>query len=175
MTETATLPDEASVAATEAAMSAAGVQTEQPIYEDYFGAGDTHRVMLPDGRQYIEHTELSEGGRRKYLNSVNRDVVIQRTTGDAKMRVAPGDERYALLKTAITGWSLIKGGSPLPFSKQNLEDFLDKAPSRIIDLIEKDVRKHNDWLDERSLEDMERELEQLQSDIERKRKEEAGN
>jgi len=132
------------------AMKDAGVSTEEHIQVDYFGFDETHRVMLPDGRSYIEHKTLTEGARRKYMNSVNREVRLQKS-GDAFMKMATGDERHALLESAICGWNLVKadkGGEvkPLSFSPGALKSFLDAAPPGVIDLIEKDIRDKNPWL-----------------------------
>ncbi len=165
----------AHVARTEEAMRANGVPTEETVYEDYFDTTVEHKVILPDGKQFIVHQELNEGARRKYLNAVNRDVVIQRATGDARMRMAPGDERHALLEAAITGWNVMKAGTPLPFTPANLRLFLDKAPPRIIDLIEKEVRKANPWLlAEMSVEDIDKEIASLQEMRDTKLREEEG-
>lgn len=166
---------EAHVAATEAAMREAGVPTHEDVVEDFFGAADPLRVPL-DSKQWVEHTPFNEGQRRKYLNGINRDVTIAKTTGDAKMRMAPGDERYTLLKTAITNFHLIRNGEPLNFGQRELEEFLEKAPPKVIDKIDKEVRKANPWLlAEASLEDLLKERDNLDEMIEVKRKEEAGN
>lgn len=163
------------VAQTEANMREAGVPTHEPVIVDYFGFEETYVLPLPDGRQTIEHKVLNEGQKRKYQNSINRDVVIQRATGDAKMRMAPGDERHHLLKTAITGWNMFRNGQPYAFSPRNLDDFLELAPPRIIDLIEKEVRKANPWLlQDMSVEDIDKEMANLQEMRDKKVEEEAG-
>lgn len=175
--ETSLLDDAAQehIAQTEANMKAAGVPTHEPVIVDYFGFEETYVVSLPDGRQTIEHKVLNEGQKRKYQNSINRDVVIQRATGDAKMRMAPGDERHHLLKQAITGWNMFRNGQPYAFSARNLDDFLELAPPKIIDIIEKEVRKANPWLlQELSIEDIDKEIASLQEMREKKVEEEAG-
>ncbi len=181
--DTATKPDAATdefghdehIRSTDAAMAAAGVPTTEKVQADYFAFDVTHTVMLPDGISYIQHKEMTEGQRKKYLNQINRDVVIHRQTGDARMRMAPGDERHALLNTAITGWNLQKDGQPIPFSESNLRKFLESAPPRVIDLIEKEVRKANAWLiEDMSVEDIEKEIKTLEELRDAKRAEEAG-
>jgi len=162
-------------ARTEQAMRDAGVPTEDVLYEDYFAFEVDHTIPLPDGKSYIIHRELNEGQRKKYLNQTNRDVVVSRVTQDMKVRMAPGDERHALLKAAITGWSLMRAGQPVPFHTRTLDEFLEKAPPRIVDLIEKEVRKANPWLlAEMSVEDIDKELANLAEMREAKVKEEAG-
>lgn len=168
-------PEQLAQEQAEQAMRDRGEPTTEAVQVDYFGFEETHVVLLPDGISFIEHKTLNEGQRRKYLNGMNRDVIIERASGNAKMSMAPGDERFSLLSTAITGWNLKRAGNPLPFNAQNLRLFLDSAPPKIIDLIDKEVRKVNAWLlEDMSIEDLEKEIENLQELIEEKRKEEAG-
>src|SRR5690606_12174048 len=77
----------------EAAMRAAGQPDSTPVQADYFAFDKTEKVMLPDGVSWVEVKVLNEGARRKYLNEVNKEVRLQRATGDAVMRLASGDER----------------------------------------------------------------------------------
>ena len=169
------MEEEAALTRTESAMREAGVPTHQSVVEDYFAFDITHRTTLPDGKQWVEHKELSEGQKRKYQNSINRDVVIRRASGDASMKMAPGDERHALLKVAITDWSVFRAGAEVPFTPRALDEFLEKAPPKVIDLIEKEVRKANPWLlAEMSVEDIDREIAQLQELRETKVREDEG-
>ena len=170
-----TTPDPAAVAAAENAMRERGEATHERVQDDYFAFEETHTVMLPDGVSWVQHRTLSEGQRRQYLNGINRDVVIQRSTGDARMKMAPGDERYSLLKVALTGWNLQSKGQPILFSAHNLDAFLQKAPPKVIDVIDKEVRKVNAWLlDDMSLDDLIKERENLDEMIAAKEAEEAG-
>jgi hypothetical protein len=147
---------------------------QEAVQEDYFGFDATHTVMLPDGKSWVQFKEFTEGQRRKYLNAVNRDVVIQRKTGDARMRMAPGDERFELLLTAISGWNLQRGGQPVNFGDRTVKEFLEKANPRVVDQIEKEVRKANPWLmQEMTSEDIKKEIENLEEMLEAKEKEEA--
>lgn len=169
------MEEEAALVRTEEAMREAGVPTQQHVVEDYFAFENTHRTMLPDGKQWVEHRELNEGQKRKYQNSINRDVVIRRASGDASMKMAPGDERHALLKVALIDWHVMRAGVEVPFTPKALDEFLDKAPPKIIDMIEKDVRKANPWLlAEMSVEDIDREIAQLQELRETKQREDEG-
>lgn len=167
---------DADVNAAEENMRAMGVQTEESVAVDYFAFDERYRVTLPDGVSWVEHKALSEGERRQYLNGINRDVTVKKATGDAHMQMRPGDERYSLLRTAITGWSLTRLGSMVVFSKQALDEFLQKAPPKVIDLIDKDVRKVNAWLiEDMSIEDLQRERDNIDEMIAAKEKETAGN
>ncbi len=159
----------------EQALESQGVATETPVPEDYFGFDVTHRVMLPDKVSWVEFKELNEGQRRQYLNQSNRKVRMQRATGDTIMDLAAGDDRYNLLKVALTGWNLYKQGEPVPFSRKNLEEFLEKASPTIIDKIEKQVRKHNPWLlQDVTVEDIDEQIAELQELRKEKAEEQEG-
>lgn len=179
--DTAMVPTEEQIASAEEAMRQGGVNPTERVYDDYFGFAETHQVPLPDGKQYVEITVLNEGAKKNYQNTVNRDVTIQKATGDAKMRMAQGDERHALLKAAITGWYLVRRDKdtgefrPVSFTNRNLAEFLDNAPPRIIELIEKEIRKLNPWLmADLSLEDIDKEIANLQELRQKKVEEEEG-
>lgn len=157
-------------------MAADGVSTEETVFEDYFGFEESHKVFLPDGVSYVEFEVMSEGRRRHYLNNTNRDVRIDKRTQDAHMSMKPGDERHALLKETICGWNLRRGGKEVPFSKRALDEFLENANPRVVDRIEKEVRKAHPWLmADMTVEDIEREISNLEEMLEIKKREEAGN
>ena len=157
-------------------MEAAGIPAEEQVFEDYFGFDERHKVPLPDGKSWVQFEVMSEGRRKHYLNSTNRDVRINRSTGDAHMSMKPGDERHALLLETICDWNLRRGGEPVPFTKNNLQEFLDKANPRIIDKIEKEVRLKHPWLmADMEIEDIEKEIENLQEMLEVKKREQEGN
>lgn len=155
------------------AMRDAGVATEEHTQADYFGFEEIHRVMLPDGKSYIEHKTLNEGARRKYMNRVNREVRLQKS-GDAYMKMATGDERHALLEEAICGWNLVRADKngelkPLAFTQANRNAFLEAAPPEIIDRIEKDIRDKNPWLvADVTIEDIDEQIAELQELREKK-------
>lgn len=158
------------------AMRDEGISTTESGQVDYFGLDETFKVFLPDHQTWIEHRTLNEGQRRTYLKSVNRDVRIDKVRGDAHLKMSPGEERKALLTIAIVDWNLVRGGGPLPFNTRSLDEFLEKAPPKIIDIIEKDVRLKNGWLQaEMSSDDIKKEIETLQELLEQKLEEESGN
>lgn len=159
------------------AMEADGVSPVEHTQQSYFGFEETHRVFLPDNVSYVEHKVLNEGARRKYLNRVNRDIMLQRSTGNAIMRMQQGDEKHELLEGAICGWNLIgPKGEPMSFDKNRLQKWLSEANPVIVDLIEKDVRKKNPWLlAELSVEDIDKQIAELEEMKATKVKEEEGN
>lgn len=163
-------------ASMEEAMRADGVPTHERRQMSYFGFEERHTLTLPDDISWIEHQTLNEGARRRYLNEVNRDIRLQRSTGDAIMKMQAGDEKHALLESAIVGWNLVdESGNPVPFNKGNLQKFLSKASPKIVDLIEKDVRKHNAWLmAEMSVEDIQKQIDELEEMKAAKQRDEEG-
>lgn len=146
------------------------------VQADYFGFEKIYRVTLPDGHSYFEHKELNEGQKRLYMNAVNRDVVLNQRTNEAKLKTAPGDDRKSLLQAAICGWNLVKNGQPLQFNSKNLAEVLDKFPPSVIDLVERDVRKRNPWMfADMTVEDIRQGITDLEEMLELKLKEEEGN
>lgn len=129
---------------------------------DYFGVTAPEPYYLPDEVSYVSLKRLREGERRLLQNRTNRDITVQKGTGDAKLKLAPGDERYELLKMAIVGWNLEKEGAPLDFDSRNLDFFLEMADPEIIDLIEAEIRKRNPWLSaEMTVGDIDAEIDRL--------------
>jgi hypothetical protein len=156
-------------------MRAAGAATTTPAQVDYFAFEETEQVFLPDGTSFVEIKVLTEGDRKKYQNKLNRDVKLERTTGDAIMQMATGEERHALLESAIVGWNLMKNGRPIPFQASTLKEFLNSANPRIVDIIEKAVRKSNPWLmADLSVEDIDKQIAELEEMREVKVREEEG-
>lgn len=160
------------------AMAAAGVDTEDSLFEDYFGFDEKQTFYLPDGKQYIEFQVMTEGKRAQYQRATNRDITLQRTTGDAKMKVDPATDRQELLKASVVGWHIVrhhpnKGAKsdpaswvPVPFSIGSpggeFEKWLAGTNPKIVDALEKAVRKSNPWLmAEMSVEDIDKEIENL--------------
>lgn len=149
--------------AMEASMVARGEPTTEPIEVDYFAPTEVFRVLLPDGVQYIEHREFNEGARRKYLKETNRSVKLQRASGDAFLNMQPGEDRVALLKAAICGWNLKRNGKAFLYTPKAVDDILESFPPTIIDLVHKDILKHNEWLmGDMTVEDIDREIDSLQ-------------
>lgn len=157
-----------------------GIPTEEATPDDYFGFEESHRVMLPDGKSWVEHQTMNEGMRRNFLAKQNRKVTVQKATGNAIMDVQTGDERVALLSSVIVNWNLMRRDrngelQPVMFNKQNLTEFLDKAKPGLLDVIEKDVRKANPWLfGEATVEDIKSQIKELEEMLELKEKEAAG-
>lgn len=160
----------------ESGMKDAGVPTEVGHQQSYFGFEETHQCFLPDGVSFVVHKTLNEGARRKYLNKTTKDIRLQRVTGDAIMKMQSGDEKHALLNSAIIDWNLIgPTGQKVPFTSRALEDFLEKTDPRVVDIIEKEIRKNNTWLmTDLSIEDIQKQIDELEEMKTVKVKEEEG-
>lgn len=164
----------------EANMRAAGESTETHTQISYFGFQERHKCFLPDGVSFIEHQTLNEGARKRYLDRVNREVAIKRASGDAVMKMASGTEKHMLLEAAAVGWNLLgQDGTPLTFSSgspgSTFSQFLDQAPPKIVDILEKEVRKVNPWLmADLSVADIDKQIEELNEMRAVKVKEEEG-
>jgi hypothetical protein len=154
----------AQAAAIESQMRAEGVPTTETVQDDYFGFEQTERVTLPDGKSWVEFKVMAEGDRRQYLNAQNRKVTIRKGSGDAELELKPGDDKYNLLKLTLTGWNLRRQGQPVVFNKRELDQFLNGANPRIVDLIHKEVTLKHPWLlDQMTIEDIDKEIENLQA------------
>lgn len=147
---------------------------------DYFACDETYKVMLPDGVQWLECKTLNEGDRKKYQSSVNRDLTIKKSTGDAQLRLSQGEERHALIQAAVKDWYVLRNGNPVPFTKGSrngaLENFLEKVPPSIVDHIFKHISEKETWLNgDITVEDIDEQISQLNELRETKIKERAGN
>lgn len=139
-----------------------GTVMETENYEDYWSFQETHRFVLPDGKQWIEFQVMNEGQKSDYQRKINRDIKINRRSGDATLRNDIADERHALITSSVIDWSMRKGGGFVGFSKRVLEDWLNVANPRIIEDLEAEIRKANPWLQgEMTVEDIDKEIERL--------------
>jgi hypothetical protein len=163
-------------ASIESELIAQGQPITEEVYDDYFGFEDTDRVKLPDGKSWVEFAVMNEGQRRQYLNAQNRKVTIRKGSGDAEMELAPGDDKYNLLKLTIKNWNLRRGGQPVTFNKHELDRFLNGADPKVIDLIHREVTLAHPWLlDQMTVEDIDTEIDNLKKMREVVEKNEAGN
>lgn len=154
---------------TEASMQAAGVQTMESQEVDYFAFEEIGEFVMPDGRQKIFLKALNEGAKRKFQKETSRDLRVQRSSGDALVKMDPGAERLQLCLESITGWTL-RRRSPrsgvwedAPFDQPTVRRFLDNTDPKIIEDLEQEIRKLNPWLlDELSVEEIDKEIANLQ-------------
>jgi hypothetical protein len=164
-----------------------GPPTEEQLdrqIQDYWGFEERRQFMLPDGVQYIEYKILTEGDKARYQKATNRELAISRNSGDAKLKTDPAEDRQALLRIAVVGWKMYRGrdsnGRPaeVPFGisqvradgkmhtgrgDANFDLWLSMANPRIVEDLERDIRKANPWLlGDMEPEDIEKEIANLE-------------
>lgn len=145
------------------------------VQSDYFGFSRTEKHYLPDKVSYIEIKALNEGEKKKYQDKTSKDLVLERGSGNARMSVLQGSERHELIREAMVDWNLSRGGAPVPFNKVNIGDFLTLADPKVIEDLEKAVRKLNPWLmADMSVEDIQHEIDNLEEMKKEAEKREAG-
>lgn len=136
------------------------------LYIDYWGTDETHRHTLPDGKQWFEFQIMDEGARSRFQKLTNTDLTVMRDN-TAKVKMDPAAERHTLIKESVINWNLMQKGpdgnwSAAPWSKRNLEQWLEKAPPKIVDELEFAIRKANPWMQaDMSVEEIDKEIGRL--------------
>ena len=134
---------------------AAGETIEERQFVDYFAAPEPQRWYLPDGVQYFEYQELREGGKALYEKATNKDIRVQRSTGDARMSVDPATQRQTLIRLSVTDVHLLQsdghgGTNEVPFNKDRPGKFWENLftffPAKLIDQLHNEITKANAWL-----------------------------
>ena len=160
---------------TEMALPGAPVETQTPQV-DYFGFSNTTRFTLPDGVSWFEIKSMNEGEKARFQQKTQKDLVLERQSGNARMKLDQASERHELIRTCVVDWNLSRNGVPVPFNGTHLNDFLKLADPTIVEKLEVAVRKANPWLlAEMSVEDIDREIENLQEMRKVAEEREAGN
>jgi|SRR6478609_556269 len=148
---------------------------EAGAQQDYFGFASTSKYFLPDGVSYIEFTKMNEGKKKAFQDKTSKDLVLERQSGNARMSVLQGSERWELIKSCVVGWNLTRGGTLVPFTMVMLNDFLDLADPIVVEGLEKAIRKANPWLlAEMTSKDIKREIENLEEMLKVAEEREAG-
>jgi hypothetical protein len=137
--------------------------TDRPVQQDYFGFQATEKFHLPDGLSWIEFRVMNEGDKLKFQKKTGRDINIDRRSGDARIKMDPGTERHELIITCCVNWNLTRNGELVPFGDRSIRDFLELANPRVVEDLEKAIRKANPWLlGEMTVEDIDKEIADLQ-------------
>ena len=117
---------------------------EETVYEDYFGFDENLTWYFPDGKQYIIYKVMTEGDKAKFQRETNRDITLQRSTGDAKIKADPASERWALLESSVIDWHVFRAGQPVPFSigspGSTFNQWLSKANPKLVEDLEFEIR-----------------------------------
>lgn len=144
------------------------VDLEQEVFEDYYGFDSSEKWYFPDGKQYIEFKVMTEGAKARFQKLTNRDLILERTSGNARMKVDQASERHALLEESVTFWYMLRKNEktgkpePIPYSAHEFKNWLNKANPKLVEDLEKAIRKANPWLlAEMTVEDIDREIENL--------------
>lgn len=147
-------------------------EEEQIDFGDYFGFDERHRYVMPDNRQWIEFKVLDEGGIALYHKILDRDVTVEKSTGNARIRINQVQERHALLQVACVDWYMVqkqKDGSRLPVRFNNapggafMQWMLKANPVIVADLYEQ-VQKVNPSLlpaNQDTIEAIDKQIEEL--------------
>lgn len=146
--------------------STAPIETNLNAQEDYFGFAKTERWYLPDNVSYFELRAMNEGDKAKFQKMTQRDMVLEKGSGNARFKIDPAVERHALIEASVVGWNLTRNGVPVPFDKAGranpLGDFLQLADPAIVEKLELAIRKLNPWLlAEMSVEEIDNQIEEL--------------
>lgn len=163
---------------------AAGERIEERQFVDYFAAPQPQRWYLPDGEQYFEFQELREGGKAAYEKATNKDIRVQRSTGDARLSVDPATQRQTLIRLSVTDVHLFQGknqdGSPqlVQFNKDRPGKFWENLftffPARLVEQLNQEITNVNTWLAaDDDVEALKEERERLDERIERAEEEQA--
>lgn len=136
----------------------------EKVHVDFFGFSETKRFHFPqDPDQWIDFKVMNEGDKARFQKLTQRDLILERKSGDARMKVDPAVERHELIKACVVDWNVYRGGKPYAFSVRALEDLLRLADPRLIEDLEKEIRKANPWLlGEMTVEDIDKEIANLQ-------------
>lgn len=138
-------------------------------YDDTYSFGGTQVYTLPDGKQWIAFKIMNEGDKAKYQRATNRDIKINRKTEDASFRPDAAADRHALILAAVTDWNLATKDpgtgrwSRMSFNYAMLQNWLKVTNPKIVEELEKAIRKVNPWLNAEDA--TEEELEEAIADL----------
>lgn len=148
-------------------MVKAGESIEERVYVDTFAFLVDETFEIPkSGGQKIFFRRMNEGKKATYQKMTNKDIRVQRTTGDAKMSVDPAGERHELIRQSVTGWDLVtrQNGKwvEVPFDQKNLKTWLENTDPKIVQGLERAIRDANEWMkQEFTVEEYDKQIEDL--------------
>ncbi len=119
-----------------------------PQQDDYFLFQEEVKHFLPDGATWVTFKPMNEGAKSRFQKKTQRDMIVERGSGNARVKMDPSDERHELLTQSLTGWNLKRGPQRIdvPFNSTTLSSFLVDANPKIVEEIEKAIRKANPWM-----------------------------
>lgn len=140
--------DPGGFAASDAPNISPAIDPNTPPIADYWsGPPADSKWYFPDGVQWISFLPLNHGMRARFSARTNKEMTLDRKSGNAKIKTDMSGDTDALLDISITGWYLLRNGVPQSFNKTLLSQFLQQAHPEIVDSLEKAIRKVNPWMD----------------------------
>lgn len=137
------------------------IETQRQI--DYFGFSERKKYFLPDGITYVELEAMNEGSKAKFQKRTQRDLTLEKGSGNARFSMDPAKERHELIRECVKGWNFIRNGIPIPFGEAGMRDFLTLANPKIVEGIELEIRKMNPWLlNELTVEEIDKQMKELE-------------
>lgn len=142
---------------------------------DYFSFQSETKHYLPDGISYVVIAAMNEGDKTKFQKKTQRDIVLERQSGNARMKMDAASDRHELIEACVKDWNFTRNGLPVRFEPRALKDFLTLADPKIVEGIEIAIRKANPWLlGEMKSEDIQKEIDNLNDLLEIALEREAG-
>jgi uncharacterized coiled-coil protein SlyX len=124
---------------------------------------------------------MNEGEKAQFQRLTNRDIKVDRKTSIASFRPDPAQDRHALIMASVVDWSLVTrkptgGWERLAFNRTMLGNWLQVTNPQLVEDLEDAIRKANPWLslDEDTIEELERQLQEITDRLAAKRASEAG-
>lgn len=149
--DVSTFDDDAQLEQTHRNMAEAGVAIDTPQIVDYWSFSTVQKHMLPDGVQYILFKNMTEADKTQFQALTNRDIRVQNSTKDIKLKMDPGKERHVLMDICVTGWLLYRQNHKgqlveHQFSQKAFAEWLKVVDPNIIQKLEKAIRDANPWM-----------------------------
>jgi len=154
---------------------------EGPVleYQDFFSPFLSYeKYILPDGIQTVTFKIMSEGDRMKYQGKTNKPININRRDDSASIKPDLANDRLVLIELSVTDWTLMRKSSdnewiPVVFSSANLHNWILTTDPKIVSGLERAIQKANPWMQaEMSVEDIKKEIADLEEMLSIKEKEE---
>lgn len=135
----------------------------QATQQDYWGFSRGDRFTFPDGVTYIEFKAMNEGKKSEYQRNTRQDVVMERGSGNARLKIDDALQRQELIKASVTDWNLTRSGQPYGFNAGHLNEWLRVADPEVVEALYKAIRKLNPWmLGDVTVEELDKQIAELQ-------------
>lgn len=131
---------------------------------EFWGVQTRERWYFPgQNLQYMEIEVMNEGKKARFQKMTSRDLTLDRNSGNAKVRIDPAIDRHELIKASVVDWNIYRGGKPYQYSARALTEWLELADPKLVEDLEKFIRKLNPWLvGDTTVEDIDQQIEELE-------------